>query len=1042
MQYLRKIESATARRQHAVRAVSRCECNREGKPFAAYLGGLLLPVLIALLPILVPASASALEKATLQLKWLHHFQFAGYYAALEQGFYREAGLDVTLLEGGPQVEVEAAVLNGKADFGVGTSAILLHRAQGEDLVVLGQIFQHSPAVFLAPRSTGIRSVADMAGRRFMYSNQHADMLALLKKNHIALSDIVQVPHQGDPRDLLAGRAEVMIAYRFNEPFIFETAGEPYLTFSPQAEGIDFYGDNFFTTSKLATERPEFVAAFRAATLRGWEYALNHRAETADLILARYSRAKSREWLLFEANHLVDVIQPDLVELGYQNPARWRHIAEVFSDLGMLPPGYDPAGIIYVPPHTHDLQKLVYTALALGASVVVLTALTLTFLRLNRRLRSEVEERKSAEEELRLSEQKFAGIFQVLPDMVGITRQSDGCFVDVNPGFEQGSGWRREEVLGASSLELGLWTAETRTQAVALAREQGFLSDYPFVMTRKSGEERHSLMNLVPMTLHGVGYLCFVARDINAQHEAEKSLRESELMLRESQRVAQLGSYVYFPVAGNWTSSPIMDELFGIPPDYHKDFTNWLALIHPADREMMRQHVVVDVLAERQPFQREYRIVRPCDGIIRWVNALGQLHLDEEGKVTRMFGTIQDITSRKQAELILAEAKEAAEVASRAKSEFLTNMSHEIRTPMNGIVGMAQLLEFTSLTDEQRSYLASIHLCSKNLLALINDILDLSKVEAGKLELEETTFSLRQCVTDVIKIQQGVAAAKGLELVTEIPEGIPDNLSGDALRLKQILFNLVGNALKFTLEGRVAITISLLEMLPGRGVTLRFNVADSGIGIRPELVEKIFAPFSQADSSTTRRYGGTGLGLAICTKLVELMGGGIGVESREGVGSIFHVDLPFVVEEAEKSAPVGAMPEDSSGLPPLTILLAEDNDVNRHLLRHMLERSGHRAVVANDGAEALTQWGRGGIDLILMDVQMPGIDGIEATRLIRQQEAERNVHTPIIALTAHAMSTDRERFLRHGFDGYIAKPLRIKGLLDEIARCYMQPKNSS
>ncbi|RNC66691.1 MAG: response regulator [Desulfuromonadales bacterium] len=496
-------------------------------PVASRLCKHVLAVLCCLLALSSVQPAHALQKATVQLKWLHHFQFAGYYAALEKGFYREAGLDVTIVEGGPNVEVEKQVSEGKADFGVGTSALLLHRAKGRDLVVLGQIFQHSPAVFLTPRKTGIRSIADMAGRKFMYSNQHGDMLALLKKNGIDENAIVQVPHQGDPRDLINGKAEVMIAYSFNEPFILEQAGEAYLTFSPLTYGIDFYGDNFFTTRKLVDERPEFVKAFREATLRGWRYALSNKAEIADLVLAKYSREKNRDWLLFEANQMETLIQPDLVELGYQSPSRWQQISEIFTGLGMLPPGSDPSAIIYHPKTPKDYRALLLTILVSGAIIAVLASMMLTFRRLNLRLHAEIAERTQAEEELRISEQKYANIFELMPDMVGITRLADGCFVEVNRGFERCTGWKKDEVVGRSSLDLGLWDRDTRARAIEIVGEKGHLEDFDFTLTIKSGASRHAVMFLIPITLEGIQYLCFLARDVTEQRMMQAEFLKSQ-----------------------------------------------------------------------------------------------------------------------------------------------------------------------------------------------------------------------------------------------------------------------------------------------------------------------------------------------------------------------------------------------------------------------------------------------------------------------------------------------------------------------------------
>jgi PAS domain S-box-containing protein len=1123
--------------------------------YAAFqLSGYLHILFCCLLAAVLATPALALEKATVQLKWLHHFQFAGYYAALEKGFYREAGLDVTLVEGGPEVEVERAVAEGRADFGVGTSAVLLHRAQGRDLVVLGQVFQHSAATLLTPRRTGIRSVADMAGRKMMYSSQDGDMLALLRKNGLDEDWIVKVPHHGDPRDLIDGKAEVLIAYSFNEPFILEQAGEAYLTFSPLAHGFDFYGDNFFTTRKLVEGRPAFVKAFRAATLRGWEYALGHKFEIADLILAKYSREKSREWLRFEANQMENLIQPQLVELGYQSPSRWQHISDVFVGLGMLPAGFDPTPVIYAPESRQDYRPLIATILLLGGIIAVLTVLTLTFRRLNQRLYAEIAERQETQEELRISEQKFANIFNLMPDMVGITRLADGRFAEVNRGFEEWTGWTREEAIGRSSLELGLWDRDTRTRAVGLMQEHGRLDNYEFIMTTRSGARRQAVMFLTPMTLEKVDYLCFLARDITERKLADGALRESEWLLRESQRVAQLGSYAFDPVAGTWKCSAVLDEIFGIEEGYRKDLNGWLAIVHPADRQGMKDYVDREVLANRLPFNREYRIVRCNDCEVRWVSGKGQLEVDEAGNVIRMIGTIQDITERKLAEMEreqyfkffatsselmciagpdgyfkktnpsfsrtlgyseeellarpliefihpddrqpthdeiarqlqgaiitanfvnrylckdgtfrwlswnayynedeltifgiarditeqkriesdLAAAKEAAETASRAKSEFLANMSHEIRTPMNGIMGMAQLLEYTELTEMQKHYLHIIQVSSENLLSLISDILDLSKIEAGKVELELKDFSLRGSISDVVKTQVSLVHAKGLSITVDIPAAIPDLLTGDQLRLKQIMLNLVGNAVKFTEKGGITVAVAMEERQGDRAL-LRFSVNDTGIGIRPDVIEKIFAPFSQADASTTRKYGGTGLGLSICTKLADLMGGRIRVESSEEGGSTFSVTLPFVVNDL-RSERHDRRSSDTSvtwGGEPLHILLAEDNEINLNLFVELLRHGGHSLEIARDGGEVLDHWGKSGFDLILMDVHMPGIDGIEATRIIREREREAGRYTPIIALTAHAMREDRQKFLSQGFDGYVSKPFKMRTLVEEMTRC--------
>ncbi|MCH7493451.1 PAS domain S-box protein, partial [bacterium] len=396
----------------------------------------------------------------------------------------------------------------------------------------------------------------------------------------------------------------------------------------------------------------------------------------------------------------------------------------------------------------------------------------------------------------------------------------------------------------------------------------------------------------------------------------------------------------------------------------------------------------------------------------------------------------DITDRKRFEREMLEARDTALEASRLKSEFLANISHEIRTPLNGVLGMTRLALDTDLNSEQREYLDLVLASADSLLSVLNDILDLSKIEAGRLDLESMPFGLKAELGRLERIFRMRAEDRGLTLQWEIAAEVPENVVGDRIRLGQILYNLLGNALKFTEEGTVGLSVAV-EETDGEQVLLRWRITDTGIGIPKDKQDLVFDTFSQADGSIARKYGGTGLGLSIASQLAGMMGGDIGLRSEEGKGSEFWFTTRFgigekAVVDTEESRPPPDHPL-LRGERRLAILLVEDNLVNRKLARRLLEKGGHEVRTAVNGREALDLYGQGGFDVILMDVQMPEMDGFEATAAIRRLEEGTSGHQPIVALTAHAMKGDREKCLAAGMDGYVAKPLTTKSVLEELAR---------
>lgn len=626
------------------------------------------------------------------------------------------------------------------------------------------------------------------------------------------------------------------------------------------------------------------------------------------------------------------------------------------------------------------------------------------------------------------ERTMSAIVDAMPvSMVMIDREARVLYAS-RPWIE----WRGldgVEVVGRSIYELRPDVFEPWREAISHCLEGHSRTVERLKSPRADGGDEWMRVLLAPWydDEGAVGGLIATSYEITEIVEALERKKRSEELMRMALELSDLHVFELDYVRQELTKAGAEDTFFETPKTYEELARDIWSIIDPRDRP----HLMASWdrwRGEGDLRQPEYRVVR-SDGKEVWATGAAKLIQDDDGRPIRLVGAMRNITARKQAEAALVQAKEEAEAANRAKSAFLATMSHEIRTPLNGVLGMAQAMAAgDDLSAVQRERIDVIQQSGESLLAILNDVLDLSKIEAGKLELEDSRFAVDALAKTVQATFQTIADAKGLRFELSVDQTAQGVYEGDQVRVRQILWNLVSNALKFTEKGGVKVRI-------GRAKDrLSITVFDSGIGMTPRQLSGLFRKFEQADASTTRKFGGTGLGLAICRELAELMGGEITATSAPGMGSTFTVSLPLkkVARAAPKPKARKRKVQTSRDARPLRVLAAEDNAMNQLVLRTLLAQVGVEPEIVADGRQAVEAWERERWDVILMDVQMPVMDGPTATARIRTRErAEGRRRTPIIALTANAMSHQIAEYLQSGMDAFVAKPIEAGRLFEAL-----------
>jgi len=952
--------------------------------------------------------AHSLEQVTLQLKWQHQFQFAGYYAAKKMGYFRDAGLDVKIVEATPGIDPIHEVLTGNAEYGVGTSSILLLRAAGKPVVVLGVVLQHSPYILLTKKDGANQTVQHLAGKSLMIEPQADELTAYLKKEGVTPEKLNLVEHSFTIQDLISGRVHAISGYVTDDPDQLERAHFPYLAFSPRSAGIDFYGDNFFTTENELNAHPLRVKAFRDASLKGWQYALQHQEEIIELITSTYSPTANPDHLRYEADQIRQLMRPDLVEIGYMHAGRWQHIAETYADLGMIPRNTSLKGFMYDPVPKRDLTRI-YQAVG----IFLIIAVNFFAIRFARTLR-----------QLKASEEKYFKSFENAPLMKTISIVGSGKLVSVNRKFLEKTGYRTSDVIGNDPIHVGLMTPKDRQRICEIISRQDSFENVEITLRSRKGVAIFCQFYGEKISIGGKAHLLCVIEDITDKKSADDQIRVLSKAIEQSPV-----SVVITDVSGKIEFvNPKFSELTGYSPNEVIGRTPRILKTEKSSPELHRQ--LWDTITRGLTWSGEF-VNRKKNGDEFLERATISPIRDTNGVITRFMAIKEDITEYRKTRTQLIQAQKM-----EAVGQLTSGLAHDFNNILSIIGGYSSLMQMEmALDDPQRNYLEQVIQANERAAGLTHSLLAFGRSQV----MEQSIQNLNMILYEFKKF---IGRVLGEHIVLTFSlHNDSLNVNIDKGQIEQVLINLATNArdvmpnggsLEFSTrmtridEGKVQ---GSSTAKPGNYAVI--SVTDSGTGMDDKTIERIFEPFF-----TTKESGqGTGLGLAMVFGIIQQHNGHIEVQSASGKGTTFNIFLPLV-----ESVPLHNQKETavSTSLPcgTGTILVTEDDEHMLDLYQSILVHAGYKVVTARNGQEAVEQFALLGeeLRLIVMDVVMPVKNGLKAYEEISAIRPDMKC----LFCSGYVLDNISLQYMHSDCVDVIRKPVDITQFLTKVTQLINQP----